>query len=53
MLDNISIHKISRLRELCDVYGVVLEFLPPYSPKFSPVKVTFHDLKMWIRRNYR
>jgi transposase len=53
VLDNASIHRNRRLRELCDAYGVALEFLPPYSPDFNPIEATFHDLKAWIRRNYR
>ena len=51
VLDNASIHKSPRLKELCDAYGVMLEFLPPYSPDFNPIEATFHDLKAWIRRN--
>ena len=53
ILDNASIHKSARLQELCDRSGVVLEFLPPYSPDFNPIEATFKDLKAWIRRNYR
>ena len=30
--DNASIHKNNRLQELCDEHGVLLKFLPPYSP---------------------
>jgi transposase len=45
VLDNTSIHKSSRLKELCNTYGVTLEFLPPYSPDFNPIEATFHDLK--------
>jgi transposase len=53
ILDNASIHKSPRLRELCEAYGVELVFLPPYSPDFNPIEATFHDLKAWIRRNYQ
>lgn len=28
-------------------------FLPPYSPDFQPVEQMFHQLKQWIRTNYR
>ncbi|KAF2174675.1 hypothetical protein K469DRAFT_613756, partial [Zopfia rhizophila CBS 207.26] len=27
-------------------------FLPPYSPDFNPIELTFGVLKAWIRRNY-
>ena len=52
ILDNASIHKLARLQKLCEQVGVVLEFLPPYSPDFNPIEATFKDLKAWIRRNY-
>ena len=46
VLDNASIHKNHRLRELYEAYGVALEFLPPYSPDFNPIEATFHNLKI-------
>ena len=49
VLDNASIHKSGRLRELCEHSGVILEFLPPYLPDFNPIEATFKDLKVWIR----
>ena len=52
ILDNASIHKSARLQELCERSGVILEFLPLYSPDFNPIEATFKDLKAWIRRNY-
>ena len=53
ILDNASIHKSTRLRELCEEYGVLLRFLPPYSPDFNPIEATFKDIKAWIKRNHR
>ncbi|CAG8857653.1 3065_t:CDS:2, partial [Gigaspora margarita] len=38
VLDNASIHRGTRLRNLCQEKGVKLEFLPPYSPDYNPVK---------------
>lgn len=26
-------------------------FLPPYSPDFNPIELTFSKIKAWIRRN--
>lgn len=51
VMDNASIHKGDTLLELCIEGGVVLTFLPPYSPDMNPIEFVFHDLKMWIRRN--
>ena len=53
ILDNASIHKNIRLRELCNKQGVKLEFLLPYSPDFNPIEATFKDLRAWIKRNYK
>ena len=50
ILDNTSIYKSTRLRELC---GVELRFLSPYSPDYNPIEVTFNDIKAWIKRNQR
>ncbi len=38
---------------MCEETGVVLEFLPPYSPNFNPIEESFSALKAWIRRNRR
>ena len=53
ILDNASIHKSAELRHMCEEKGVLLKFLPPYSPDFNPIENTFKDLKAWIKRNYR
>jgi transposase len=53
ILDNASIHKDKRLKQLCGEAEVLLLFLPPYLPDFNPIEATFKDLKAWIKRNYR
>src|SRR5438045_8507297 len=53
ILDNASIHKNIQLQELCEEQGVLLKFLPPYSPDYNPIEATFKDLKEWIKRSYR
>lgn len=52
VLDNASIHRGLEIRELCDAWGVKLEYLPPYSPDYNPIELTFNTLKSWIRRNF-
>ena len=54
ILDNASVHHINR-QNIEDVYrrhGVLVRFLPPYSPDFNPIEESFTDLKAWIRRHY-
>jgi transposase len=36
---------------MCDAAGVVLAFLPPYSPDFNPIEESFSELKAWVKRN--
>jgi transposase len=52
ILDNAFIYKLVYLQELCKHSGVILEFLPLYSPGFNPIEAIFKDLKAWIKRNY-
>lgn len=51
VMDNASIHRNKELRALCERASVYIEYLPPYSPEFNPIELSFHDLKTWIRRN--
>ena len=53
ILDNATIHKDLRLKEACNEAGVLLQFLPPYSPDYNPIESTFKDLKAWIKTNYQ
>ena len=45
ILDNASIYKSKRLKELCDRTGIILKFLLLYSPDLNLIKATFKDLK--------
>lgn len=51
LMDNCSIHHSEEVRRLCADAGVILDYLPPYSPDFSPIEASFSVLKSWIRRN--
>ena len=31
--------------------GIVLAFVPPYSPDYSPIEEAFATLKAWMRRH--
>ena len=52
IMDNASIHHDDAVLRLCDDAGVLVEYLPPYSPDMNPIEHTFHDLKAWIRRHH-
>jgi transposase len=49
VLDNASIHRSARVRQLCEAAGVRLEYLPPYSPDYNPIEKSFKQLKGWIK----
>lgn len=40
------------MKELCDEAGVILAFLPPYSPDFNLIEEAFAELKGWMKKNY-
>ena len=50
--DNASVHKGSEVQDLCDAAGVLLEFLPPYSPDFNPIEELFSVIKAWMKRHH-
>jgi transposase len=52
IMDNVGIHQAERLREACEAFGCELHYLPPYSPDFNPIEMTFSVLKAWVRRHY-
>jgi transposase len=53
-MDNTLMHYTfkAEIEEACTKTGVILKFLPPYSPDFNPIKESFSVLKAFIRRHY-
>jgi transposase len=50
VLDNLSSHKGSRVRELVEARGCELVYLPPYSPDLNPIEEAFAKLKTLLRK---
>jgi transposase len=50
VMDNLSAHKSSRVRELIQSSGCELIYLPPYSPDFNPIEEAFAKLKALLRK---
>lgn len=50
VLDNLSVHKGARVRQLIEARGCELLFLPAYSPDCSPIEETFSKVKAFLRR---
>ena len=65
VMDNLSVHKSERVRELIEREGVEVLYLPPYSPDFNPIEEAFSKIKnlsgkpgrgcgrLWWRRSGR
>jgi transposase len=50
VMDNLSSHKGSRIRELIEDRGCELMYLPPYSPDLNPIEEAFAKLKALLRK---
>jgi transposase len=50
VMDNLSSHKGSEVRELIEKRGCDLMYLPPYSPDLNPIEEAFAKLKALLRR---
>jgi transposase len=50
VMDNLSAHKGSRIRDLIEQRGCELIYLPPYSPDFNPIEEAFAKIKALLRK---
>lgn len=50
IMDNLSIHKGNKVRQLIEARGCQLLFLPAYSPDLSPIEEAFSKIKAVLRR---
>lgn len=50
VMDNLSAHKGTKIRELIEAQGCELVFLPPYSPDLNPIEEAFAKVKALLRR---
>jgi transposase len=50
VMDNLSSHKASAIRQTIEAAGATLLFLPPYSPDFNPIENAFAKLKALLRK---
>ena len=50
VMDNLSVHKVSGIREAIEATGARLIYLPPYSPDYSPIESCWSKLKAILRK---
>ena len=49
VMDNLSSHKLARVKSAIEAAGAELRYLPPYSPDFNPIEQVFAKLKTLLR----
>ncbi|MGH9598625.1 MAG: IS630 family transposase [Terracidiphilus sp.] len=49
VMDNLSSHKVSGVRERIEAAGAELLYLPPYSPDLNPIEKAWSKLKQLLR----
>lgn len=49
VMDNLSTHKMTAVREAIEAAGARLVFLPTYSPEMNPIELWWADLKRLLR----
>jgi transposase len=50
VMDNLSVHKSERVREMIEGAGAEILYLPPYSPEFNPIEEAFSKIKNLLRK---
>ena len=49
VLDNCSVHHVDEVSQALDDCGVIIHFLPPYSPDYNPIELAFSKAKYLIK----
>ncbi len=50
VMDNLSSHKATGVRDAIESVGCDLWYLPPYSPDLNPIEKLWSKVKSWLRR---
>jgi len=51
MLDNASIHHVHWIVKTIESVGILIHFLPPYSPDLNPLEEAFAKVKAYLKAN--
>lgn len=51
IMDNCSIHHVTEIQQLFDQVGILVVFLPPYSPEYNPIEETFSYVKYYLKQH--
>ena len=50
-MDNCSIHHVDEVQSLLEEAGILLIYLPPYSPDFNPIETAFSYVKQYLKKH--
>jgi transposase len=50
IMDNVQIHCDEAVRNALEKAGYIVQYLPPYSPDFNPIELSFSVIKVCISR---
>ena len=53
IMDNAQFHRKGALRKIASRHGVLVLFLPPYSPDYNPIEKLWANMKRWLKKNMR
>ena len=48
VMDNCSIHCTQKVRDVVSAAGILLFYLPPYSPDYNPIELAFCYVKHYL-----
>ena len=51
IMDNCSIHHVAEVKDLIEDAGILVLFLPPYSPDYNPIEELFSYLKYYLKEH--
>ena len=51
VMDNCSIHQVYFVIEIFREAGILVIFLPPCSPDYNPIELTFSSIKYYLKRH--
>ena len=49
VMDNCSIHHVREVADLFNSAGILLLYLPPYSPDLNPIELAFSYVKHYLK----
>ena len=51
VLDNASVHHVPAVVDALQQWGIMVQYLPPYSPDLTPIELAFSKVKSVLKAN--